>query len=196
MKMKVTCFIQEANYNLNCLGLMERDKAEEIVIEYLPLIYSVSLKIVRDKDEADDVVQEACIKIYQALPGFKGLSSLKTWIYRLTVNASIDYLRRKKRIKELSFDELEEKGFNPQDKSENIYENLEQEELKEKVQEKVMNLPVEFKLPLLMKAVDGLSYEEIGEILQIPVGTVKSRIYRGRSILKSWLSGEGTIKDG
>ena len=175
---------------------MERDKAEEVIIEYLPLIYSVSLKIVKDKDEAEDIAQEACIKIYQALPGFKGLSSLKTWIYRLTVNASIDYLRKKKRTKELSIDELEEKGYNPQvDKRGNIYDNLEQEELKERVQAKVMNLPVEFRLPLLMKAVDGLSYVEIGEILQIPVGTVKSRIYRGRYILKSLLFGEGTIKD-
>ncbi|MBT9164506.1 MAG: ECF RNA polymerase sigma factor SigW [candidate division WS2 bacterium] len=112
------------------------------------------------------------------------------------MNASIDYLRKKKRARELSYDELEEKGFNPQIDKRDIYENLEQEELKERVQEKVMNLPVEFRLPLLMKAVDGLSYEEIGEILQIPVGTVKSRIYRGRFILKSWLFGEGTIKEG
>ncbi|MBT9130429.1 MAG: ECF RNA polymerase sigma factor SigH [candidate division WS2 bacterium] len=195
--MKVAWFIGEANYKFNLYCLMERDKAEEVIIEYLPLIYSVSLKIVKNKDEAEDVAQEACIKIYQALPGFKGLSSLKTWIYRLTVNASIDYLRKKKRISELSLDELEEKGFNPQaDKKENIYENLEQEELKERVQEQVMKLPLEFRMPLLMKAVDGLSYEEIGEILQIPVGTVKSRIHRGRYVLKSLLFGEGTKKGG
>ncbi len=166
---------------------MTSDRATEIITEYLPLIYSVALKVVRDRDRAEDVTQEVCIKICSGLARFKGESSLKTWIYRITVNAGLDFLRKTRAFREASFISYEDKEIEWEDNSPSLYDIIDEEHLRQRVREKVMELPLDFRLPLLMRDVDGLSYEEISEVLRVPVGTVKSRIHRGRNLLRNML---------
>lgn len=166
---------------------MFEDRANEIITEFLPLIFSVALKVVRDRDQAEDVAQEACLKIYNGLAKFKGDSSLKTWIYRITVNAGLDHLRKLRQLKENPNIAFEDKEVDWEDSSPSLYDFIEEEDLKQLVREKVLELPLEYRLPLLLRDAEELTYEEISQVLNLPLGTVKSRIHRSRIVLRNLL---------
>jgi RNA polymerase sigma-70 factor (ECF subfamily) len=160
-----------------------------LVERYQRKVYSIALGMLKDKEEARDVAQEAFIKVYKYLEHFKGDASFYTWIYRITVNICIDVMRRKGNVKSdhVEFDETiatdtaeanigalgTRLGTNPQ-------KSMLRKELAEKIQAALAEVPEKHRAILLLREVEGMSYEDLSRTLGIPKGTVMSRLFHAR----------------
>lgn len=159
-------------------------------------IYNLAYRMTGNGEDALDVSQEAFIKAWQALPNFKGESAFSTWLYRLASNTAIDLLRKENRKPKTSLtsDFLEdEEGTETQIPDERFSPEkaLEQKELSRAVETGLGLLSDQHRQVLVMRELSGLSYQEIATTLELDLGTVKSRIARGRGILKKFLQKEG-----
>ncbi len=164
----------------------EREVFRYLVERYQEKVRNIIYSIFNnDPDMVDDVSQEVFIKIFQALPNFRFESSFYTWIYRITVNKCRDELRKKKVKRFFSFQSFE--------KTTNIkIENLstttfDDENTRGVIEESLKKLPEKFRMPIILKDIDGMSYDEIADVLDCEVGTVKSRLSRGRTMLREIL---------
>ena len=148
-------------------------------------IRNLLFSIFHDRDFIDDLAQEVFIKAYQALPRFRFEASFYTWLYRIAVNKSRDELRKKKLRRFFSFQTLDE-GI---EKEVNVRLSVapEDRDTQELVALGLQSLPEKFRTAVVLKDIDGLSYEEIAEVMQCELGTVKSRISRARSMLRKAL---------
>ena len=154
--------------------------------------------MIGDYDEASELAQEAFLKAYKSIKSFKGDSLFSTWIYKITTNVCLDEIRRKKKKKLISLDEdIEHDGseFKRQIKDhspgpESLAEN---NELKRMVKESINLLPEDYKIVIVLRDIQGFSYEEISRIIKCPIGTVKSRINRARRALKKILQKNGEL---
>jgi RNA polymerase sigma-70 factor (ECF subfamily) len=148
-------------------------------------IRNLLFSIFHDRDFIDDLAQEVFIKAYQALPRFRFEASFYTWLYRIAVNKSRDELRKKKIRRFFSFQTLDE-GI---EKELNVRLSVppEDRDTQELVALGLQSLPEKFRTAVVLKDIDGLSYEEIAEVMQCELGTVKSRISRARSMLRKAL---------
>ncbi len=159
---------------------------EYIVRTFSRRIYNMAYQITMNPEEAEDLTQEIFIKLYNSLNKYTLGSNFKVWLFRLAKNHIIDWYRKKKyvnsKIEEMKREILIDYHSN------SFKDSV--EELKEKVRKGIEYLDVQFKIPLILRDLQGLSYEEISKILDIPVGTVKSRINRGRILLSQILRGE------
>lgn len=168
-----------------------KEAFEEIVKEYQNKIYTLCYRYTGNYEDARDLAQEVFIKVYRNIGKFEGRSSFSTWIYQVAGNTCKDYLRKNKSKSEFSLDEevfnKEEDAFTPQVlKDENTPET--QYEEKEKIyllKDAVNRLNPEYKMVIIMREFQDLSYEEIARQTNTSVGTVKSRLNRGRSMLKN-----------
>jgi RNA polymerase sigma-70 factor (ECF subfamily) len=141
--------------------------------------------IFHEPETIDDLAQEVFIKAYEGLGRFRFESSFYTWLYRIAVNRSRDELRKRKIRRFFSFqslDDAEDREFR-----ERIAVEPKSSEAQELVEKGLKALPEKFRLPVILKDLDGLSYEEIAEVLQCEIGTVKSRLSRGRAMLRTIL---------
>lgn len=185
------------------LTLIERIKSGDqrafklLVERYQRKVYSVALGMLRDKEEAMDVAQEAFVKVHKYLDYFKADSSFFTWLYRITVNLSIDHIRKRKAMRgeQVEFDEsmqmdtLEAQlgalssqlGTNPQ-------KTALRRELALKIQEALEQVPERHRAILLLREVEGMSYEDLSRTLEIPKGTVMSRLFHARAKMQALLS--------
>ena len=145
------------------------------------LLYS----IFHEPATIDDLAQEVFIKAFEGLGRFRFESSFYTWLYRIAVNRSRDELRKRKVRRFLSFQTLDESE--DQELRERTSVEPITTETQELVEKGLKALPEKFRLPVILKDLDGLSYEEIAEVLQCELGTVKSRLSRGRSMLRTIL---------
>lgn len=137
-----------------------------------------------NRQDAQDALQETMLKIWRALPDFRGQSALTTWAYRLCVNCCLDQLRRQKsRVQTQSADEMREQGFDPVDLSPLPEETVEQAETRARLRACLDQLNPEQRTALLLCAVEGRSYEETAAITGVGLGTVKSRVARARGRL-------------
>lgn len=156
-----------------------------LVERYQEKIRNLIYSIFHEPDLIDDLAQEVFIKAYEALPQFRFESSFYTWLYRIAVNKCRDELRKRRVRKILSLQTLmESRDQELRDKMSVEPHNSETQELLAKG---LSHLPEKFRLPVVLKDIDGLSYEEIGSVMQCGVGTVKSRLSRGRSMLRKIL---------
>lgn len=172
--------------------------ALKLLIErYQRKVYSVALGMVKDREEAMDVSQEAFVKVYRYLDHFKGDSSFYTWLYRITVNICIDVLRRRaaSRGEHVEFDENIQHdsaeanigalgsrlGTNPQ-------KTLLRKELAAKIEEALQEVPEKHRAILLLRELEGMSYEDLARTLQIPKGTVMSRLFHARAKMQTILN--------
>ncbi len=163
----------------------EREVFRFLVERYQEKVRNIVFSIFNDADLVDDISQEVFIKVFQALQNFRFESSFYTWIYRITVNKCRDELRKKKVKRFFSFQSFE-KTTNL--KIENMATTtFDDENIMGVIQETMKKLPEKFRLPIILKDIDGLSYDEIAEVLDCEVGTVKSRLSRGRTMLKELL---------
>lgn len=168
-----------------------KEAFEEIVKEYQNKIYTLCYRYTGNYEDARDLAQEVFIKVYRNIGKFEGRSSFSTWIYQVAGNTCKDYLRKNKNKSEFSLDEevfnKDEDAFTPQVlKDENTPET--QYEEKEKIsllKDAVNRLNPEYKMVIIMREFQDLSYEEIARQTNTSVGTVKSRLSRGRSMLKN-----------
>ncbi len=178
------------------LGLVKRAKSGDyqafdlLVLKYQSRLISTAFKFVKDVQIAEDVVQDSFIKAYKALESFREDSSFYTWIYRITVNTSKNFLVSKKRKSELLNSDLSEEAsyeiepvetYSPED-------FLQATQLKKVITETIDQLGEDTRTALTLRELDGLSYEQIAEVVNCPVGTVRSRIFRGREVIDEAIS--------
>ncbi len=166
---------------------------EKLVGLYEKKVYNLAFRMVGNHEDASDIAQEAFLKVYTSLDQFRGESSFSTWLYRVVSNACLDELRRRARHKVVSIDT----PVSPEDPSpRQIPSNdpepghrIEKAEVRESVQQGIKELPDDHRIILVLRDIQGLSYEEIAQILNMPLGTVKSRLNRARLGLRDRLQG-------
>jgi len=183
--------LSESHENELIEKLRRRDQHAfaELVKIHEKAVYRICYRFFSDEHESLDATQEVFIKVFKAIEKFEGRSSLKTWIYRIAANTCLTLAEKKKREKEGLLQTFinwwsDSTSESPED------EILEEEtrKLNQKiVSEKIASLPESYRMPVILKDLEGMPLEKISEILEIPVGTVKSRINRGRRILQDSL---------
>ncbi len=166
----------------------EKRAFELLVIKYQRKLARLLGRLVRDQAEVEDVTQEAFIKAYRALPSFRGDSAFYTWLYRIGINTAKNYLvtngRRPPTSTAYSSEDAE--GFDDADqlRDMNTPENeLASKQIAEIVSATMDELPEELRTAITLREIEGLSYEEIAEIMNCPIGTVRSRIFRAREAI-------------
>jgi RNA polymerase sigma-70 factor (ECF subfamily) len=178
------------------LALMGDERAfEKLVEKYKKRVYYLAYRMTRDHDSADELAQESFVKAYQALGNFKVGYNFYTWIYRICVNLSINFLKRERH--KISADLLSEKNLLPEG-SDGI-DQLERMIAREQagiVRKTLETLPPEQKSAFILKTFDNMSYEQMSEVMECSIGTVMSRLFRARQKLRKALQAAETEKDG
>jgi RNA polymerase sigma-70 factor (ECF subfamily) len=159
-----------------------RDAVDELLRRHYDRLYAVCRRVAGNDADAADACQEALMSIVRGLPKFDGRSSFKTWSYRVATNACLDELRRRNRRPVAVAETPEPVGDDPS------FEDRFTEQAR--LDTALKQLPEEFRLPVVLRDVGGLDYAEIAETLDIPPGTVRSRIARGRRHLAGLLTQE------
>ena len=160
---------------------------EELLFAYEKRVYSTAYRYMGNEADAYDMAQEALIKIYKRIKAFKGDSSFSSWIYRITVNTCLDGLRKTKK-NVVSLEASIESGVSFKDNSNATpEESVLRVELAGDIQKAIKTLSSDHKSVVILRDINGLSYEEVAECLSVSVGTVKSRISRARQRLKEIL---------
>lgn len=164
---------------------------EELVSQYHNKIYALAYRYMGNEEDAYDMAQETFIKAFRSLRSFKGNSSFSTWLYRITTNVCLDELRRRKRrIVAISLDEPlatqdgDEVEKEIADSSPGVDIIYEQKEFSQYIQQLLNEMKPEHKTAIVLRDVMGFSYEEIAEVMNCSMGTVKSRISRAREVLR------------
>lgn len=170
----------------------DRRAFDTLVRLYQQRILKLIMRYVHDPVEAQDVAQEAFIKAYRALPGFRGDSAFYTWLYRIAINTAKNYLvANQRRPVDYPFDvqDPEQREADPRLREEATPERMAlQEELRATVEAAIAALPEELRTAIMLREIDGLSYEEIAAAMQCPIGTVRSRIFRAREAIDKWIA--------
>ena len=175
--------------------LQARDETafEELIRLYEKKVYALCARMCGNAEDAEEAAQDAFLALWRGIDRFRQESSLSTWIYRLASNACIDLMRRKKKgAGSVSLDD-EELFVDAVDTSPQPQETAERRETQRLLQEGLLSLPAEYRSILLLREIEGLSYSEISAALDLELGTVKSRISRGRTLLRNFLSGSGNF---
>jgi RNA polymerase sigma-70 factor (ECF subfamily) len=174
---------------------------ELLVVKYQRKLGRLLSRFIRDSAEVEDVAQEAFIKAYRALPSFRGESAFYTWLYRIGINTAKNYLvaQGRRAPTTTGFDSEEAENFEDgeQLRDANTPENeLMSKQIARTVNETMDALPEELRTAIVLREIDGLSYEEIAAVMNCPIGTVRSRIFRARETIAERLRPMlGTSKD-
>ncbi len=165
----------------------DRRAFDLLVLRYQQRIVKLIMRYVHDPAEAQDVAQEAFIKAYRALPAFRGDSAFYTWLYRIAINSAKNYLvalQRRPLDYDLDLQNPDNYEINARLRDEETPEGIAlQEELRQMVERTIASLPEELRTAIMLREIDGLSYEEIAQAMDCPVGTVRSRIFRARDAI-------------
>jgi RNA polymerase sigma-70 factor (ECF subfamily) len=162
-----------------------------LVIKYQQRIMKVLSRYVRDSHEVEDLAQEAFIKAYRALPNFRGESAFYTWLYRIAINTAKNFIVAKgRRPPGFDIDATEAESYEGESALKD-YASPERETLKEEVKETIFRaidtLPDDLKTAITLRELEGMSYEEIADAMECPIGTVRSRIFRAREAIDTQL---------
>lgn len=165
---------------------------ERLIAKHQHIAYNIAYRMVGNEEDAKDITQEAFIKVFKSIKSFREDSSFSTWLYRIVMNTCKDELRKKK-VKVVSIDqrietdessigiEISDQSYSP----ETIYEKKQLHDLLHKA---LTDLPEQNRIVVIMRDVQGFSYEDIAQCINVPVGTVKSRINRGRQMLREMIT--------
>jgi RNA polymerase sigma-70 factor, ECF subfamily len=158
-----------------------------LVLKYQHKIVNLVMRYVRDPDQALDITQEAFLKAYRALPRFRGDAAFYTWMYRIAVNTAKNYLaaqRRRPMDVELDMQDPEQYELHAKLKETDTPEAVTlSHELQATVERAIAALPEDLRAAIVLRELDGMSYEEIAQTMECPVGTVRSRIFRARDAI-------------
>jgi RNA polymerase sigma-70 factor (ECF subfamily) len=166
---------------------------DELVRRYQERIYATVYHMTANHEDANDLAQEAFIKAFQALRSFKGGSSFYTWIYRIAVNKTINFLKQRRNKSQMSLDDLDFNAEHDPDLVALVSEKTPRREvglaeLQEKLNAAMQRLSEPHRLVVTLHDVQGLSHEEIAEIMDCNIGTVRSRLFYARQQLQAYLS--------
>ena len=163
----------------------------ELILKYENFVYNTVYHAIGNRDDAFDVSQEVFIKAFRALKNFRGDCKFSTWLYRIAINASKDYIREKSKRRTVSLSDWtdEENGNKPPDIIEDSIdakpeESYERNETRDSVRKAIANLSEDHRNVIVLRDIEGYSYEEIADMLNLEIGTVKSRISRARNAIK------------
>ncbi|CCE22274.1 MULTISPECIES: RNA polymerase sigma factor RpoE [Methylotuvimicrobium] len=176
------------------LRVQQGDKSafDLLVIKYQYKIVQLVNRYVKDPSEAQDVAQESFIKAYRAIGNFRGDSAFYTWLYRIAINTAKNYLVARSRRSsdyEIDIDDAEQIQNAPELKGMDTPEqHLLNEEILETIKAAIEKLPEEMRIAITLREFEGMSYEEIAEAMECPVGTVRSRIFRAREAIDNKLT--------
>ena len=175
--------------------MADRARFSELTMEHMPALYSAALRMTRNPADAEDLVQETFLKAYRSFDRFEDGTNLKAWLYKILTNTFINsYRAAKRRPEKADVEDVEdlylyrrlgelrspELGRSAEDE---VLENFTDDEVKAAIE----SLPESFRMAVLLADVEGFSYKEIAEITDVPIGTVMSRIHRGRKALQKAL---------
>jgi RNA polymerase sigma-70 factor (ECF subfamily) len=174
----------------------------DLAMEYMGPLYSAALRMTRNPSDAEDLVQETYLKAYRAFGSFKEGTNLKAWLYRILTNTFINsYRARRRRPEQTEIDDVEDLylyrrlgGLEAVSAGRSAEEEVLEHFTEGDVKAAVEALPEQFRVAVLLADVEGFSYKEIAEILDIPIGTVMSRLHRGRRALQKALHDFGTAR--
>ncbi len=161
----------------------DRAAFDLLVVKYQSRVASIISRYVYDSQEVMDLTQEAFIKAYRAIDRFRGDSAFYTWLYRIAVNTAKNYLESRSRRPQGSADSAEAENFDDGRRLRDIASPerlLQRDQLQKELSNAIASLPEELRSAFLLREYDGLSYEDIARILECPIGTVRSRIFRAR----------------
>jgi RNA polymerase sigma-70 factor, ECF subfamily len=165
-----------------CLG--GENRAFELLVEkYQGVVYNVALRMVRDAEDAEDIAQAAFVKAFEKLGTYNEKFRFYSWLYRIAVNEALNFLDRQKR-----YGRLEEVA---EDSHQELEAESEARERSKRIQEALQELKPEYRVVLILRHFEELSYEEIGGVLDIPLKRVKSRLFTARQILREILEKKG-----
>jgi len=162
---------------------------EQIVAEHQGYMYKLAFRFFNNEEDTLDAVQEIFLKAFRSLRSFEGRSSLRTWLYRIASNTCMTLAKNRNRAQKSLIQSILD-WFStppPPDPAKTVIRKEYQVELQKAINDKLAKIPEVYRLPLILKDLEGKSLEEISEILEIPDGTVKSRINRGRRLLQESL---------
>jgi RNA polymerase sigma-70 factor (ECF subfamily) len=179
-------------------ALVERAKTgdraafQALFQKYHRRVYAVALGVVKRPEDAMDVVQDAFIKVHKHLGTFQGASSFYTWLYRIVMNLGIDHVRRSRKVVEwgddVPLDQAAGDGtMVPKISDANPRRTLVRRELSDKIRQALETLPEYHRAVILLREVEGMSYEEIAEVLEVPKGTIMSRLFHARRKMQDQL---------
>jgi RNA polymerase sigma-70 factor (ECF subfamily) len=175
--------------------MADRSQFTDLTLEYMPALYSAALRMTRSAPEAEDLVQETYLKAYRAFDSFEAGTNLKAWLYKILTNTFINaYRARQRRPEQTDIEDVEdlylyrrlgglESAAAGRSAEEEVLERFTDTEVKEALE----SLPEQFRLAVLLADVEGFSYKEIADIMEVPIGTVMSRLHRGRRALQKAL---------
>ncbi len=172
----------------------DRQAFNKLILKYQDRVYSICFKITGDYDTANDCAQETFIKVFKKLKSFKGKSKFSTWLYSVTVNTCKNYITSSYYKKEYSTINIVKDKNNQQigefEVTDNRYDPEKEilaDEVEEKIKGAVLQLPVDLRIIVIMKDMEGRTYEEVANILSMKEGTVKSKLARARNQLRKML---------
>ena len=172
-----------------------REEFSTDAMQYAPQLYSTALRMTRNRADAEDLVQDTFVKAWRAFDSYQQGTNLRAWLFRIMTNTFINrYNARQRRPDETELDEVEELflyrrigafdqsafGMSAEDQTLQMFTD-------DEVKDALEALPEQYRLPVLLSDVDGFSYKEIAEMLDIPIGTVMSRLHRGRKSMQKAL---------
>lgn len=173
----------------------DREAFEQLVQLYERRVYTMALRMVGSPEDAYDLSQETFLRVYRSIRTFRGEAKFSTWIYKIVSNLCITFLRRKNRIRQIPLEQEADGGFEislPDDRF-NPELVLERVEISRTIEQALKTLSEEHRAIFILRELNGLSYAEIGEILSLEEGTVKSRLFRAREKLRVYLIEHGNI---
>ena len=177
----------------------EAEAFSHLVTAYEKQVYNLCLRMVTNPEDAQDLAQEAFLKAWRGLSFYKAESSFSTWLYRLTTNVCIDFLRKRRRSSTVSLsneDDGEEWELELTDPAPTPEQHLEYQDQAQAVAQAMEQLEEEYRTILTLRVVQDLPYEQIAEVMNMKVGTVKSRLARARMKLKNFLQQSGNYFEG
>ncbi|HEY0757326.1 MAG TPA: sigma-70 family RNA polymerase sigma factor [Ktedonobacteraceae bacterium] len=164
----------------------DQDAFSLLVQRYQRQVFNLIFRMLQDYEEANEVTQEAFLAAWQGLPAFRGEARFSTWLYRIAYNCALKQLETRKRDKALQMalqaeQALELKGEDPKS---SLLETLDKQEM---IQEQLSKLPPKYRVVLILRHLQDMTYEEMAEVLTMPVGTIKTHLFRARNLLKERL---------